>query len=144
MRDARLTHKPKSCCRGGCGTQLTCLCVCVWEPNGIKIEQKLSLKIAIHTCPQPVIADFFLYAFDDQVDMIECQRVCCNFQQRLKTNPVCVCHFVSAKNLLLHLLSSCLQFTPQLTNLCKRKCKRVKFCLKHNMVRECGVVWNGM
>ncbi len=34
--------------------------VSVWEPNGIKIEQKLSLKIAIHPCIQPVIADFFL------------------------------------------------------------------------------------
>jgi len=41
-------------------------------------------------------------------------------------------------------LSLCLQFTPQLTNPCKRNAKS-EFFLKHNMVGECGgTEWNVM
>jgi hypothetical protein len=131
-----------------------CVCVCERErerererenPMESKLSKSFHGKLQYTFCIQPFIANFLLCFWWSSVH----DRVRCNFQQRLITE--CVCHFVSAKNLLqgfvswgvwIVWVSLCLQFTPQLTNPCKRNAKS-EIVLKHNMVEECGVC-NGM
>jgi hypothetical protein len=111
----------------GSSAQLTCLCVCVWEPNGIKIEllQKLSLKVAIHLLYTASHSQLF-FVLDHQSVFVTLSlpRICC------RDLWVEECELFE----LVHVYNSLLN-----SQIPAREMQRVKSFLKHNMVEECGV-----